>query len=153
MEPKSVLVLTFTLFACLRHSHVRVRLLTADNYNYIIDGGRVPHSKACTYIKIHIKNVFHCLLVAGENAYPFFFELPPHCPASVTLQVTVWQSTSSNMKKKYVICKFRFPPLEMFDRTLPKVKKVSFFAMLMVFWSIKATVQKLNCLPPRRCRK
>ena len=22
----------------------------------------------------------------GENAYPFFFELPPHCPASVTLQ-------------------------------------------------------------------
>ena len=22
----------------------------------------------------------------GANAYPFFFELPPHCPASVTLQ-------------------------------------------------------------------
>lgn len=22
----------------------------------------------------------------GPNAYPFFFELPPHCPASVTLQ-------------------------------------------------------------------
>ncbi len=22
----------------------------------------------------------------GDNAYPFFFELPPHCPASVTLQ-------------------------------------------------------------------
>lgn len=22
----------------------------------------------------------------GENAYPFYFELPPHCPASVTLQ-------------------------------------------------------------------
>ncbi len=22
----------------------------------------------------------------GENAHPFFFELPPHCPASVTLQ-------------------------------------------------------------------
>ena len=22
----------------------------------------------------------------GSNAYPFFFELPPHCPASVTLQ-------------------------------------------------------------------
>ncbi|XP_018026167.1 beta-arrestin-1 isoform X1 [Hyalella azteca] len=22
----------------------------------------------------------------GENAFPFFFELPPHCPASVTLQ-------------------------------------------------------------------
>ena len=25
----------------------------------------------------------------GANAYPFFFELPPHCPASVTLQVTL----------------------------------------------------------------
>jgi len=24
--------------------------------------------------------------LGGENAYPFFFELPPHCPASVTLQ-------------------------------------------------------------------
>jgi beta-arrestin len=23
--------------------------------------------------------------LGGENAYPFFFELPPHCPASVTL--------------------------------------------------------------------
>ena len=22
----------------------------------------------------------------GEHAYPFYFELPPHCPASVTLQ-------------------------------------------------------------------
>lgn len=22
----------------------------------------------------------------GSNAYPFYFELPPHCPASVTLQ-------------------------------------------------------------------
>lgn len=22
----------------------------------------------------------------GPNAYPFYFELPPHCPASVTLQ-------------------------------------------------------------------
>ena len=22
----------------------------------------------------------------GENAHPFYFELPPHCPASVTLQ-------------------------------------------------------------------
>ena len=22
----------------------------------------------------------------GENAFPFYFELPPHCPASVTLQ-------------------------------------------------------------------
>ena len=22
----------------------------------------------------------------GANAFPFFFELPPHCPASVTLQ-------------------------------------------------------------------
>jgi beta-arrestin len=22
----------------------------------------------------------------GENAHPFFFKLPPHCPASVTLQ-------------------------------------------------------------------
>ena len=22
----------------------------------------------------------------GSNAYPFFFELPQHCPASVTLQ-------------------------------------------------------------------
>lgn len=36
----------------------------------------------------------HCVFVfqerlikkLGENAYPFFFELPPHCPASVTLQ-------------------------------------------------------------------
>jgi beta-arrestin len=24
--------------------------------------------------------------LGGDNAYPFFFELPPHCPASVTLQ-------------------------------------------------------------------
>lgn len=22
----------------------------------------------------------------GSNAYPFYFELPPHCPASVSLQ-------------------------------------------------------------------
>ena len=39
-------------------------------------------------------NVFSCLYFfqerllkkLGPNAYPFFFELPPHCPASVTLQ-------------------------------------------------------------------
>ncbi len=38
-------------------------------------------------------NFLSCLCVQerllkklGANAYPFFFELPPHCPASVTLQ-------------------------------------------------------------------
>ena len=42
-----------------------------------------------------VENLFHMWFVGvqerlmkklGSNAYPFFFELPPHCPASVTLQ-------------------------------------------------------------------
>lgn len=38
------------------------------------------------------KNIFFFVLQErllkklGANAFPFFFELPPHCPASVTLQ-------------------------------------------------------------------
>ena len=49
----------------------------------------------------------------GANAFPFFFELPPHCPASVTLQPApgdtggaVTQSYSGEMSGSYNVNKF-----------------------------------------------
>jgi beta-arrestin len=30
----------------------------------------------------------------GDNAHPFYFELPPHCPASVTLQPAPGKSSN-----------------------------------------------------------
>lgn len=43
----------------------------------------------CTAVDISISVfIFQERLIRklGPNAYPFYFELPPHCPASVTLQ-------------------------------------------------------------------
>ena len=36
----------------------------------------------------------------GENAYPFFFELPPHCPASVTLQPAPGDTGGTNLQER-----------------------------------------------------